>query len=161
MSSRDEYATIRSAYIRILYSSMQVADRMHINVQVSHASMDTYGYMYTEGIRLQISLRIQKADTQATSRRLHRDARLQLSLLGPDMLFENGYRTTRLDHESTEEQLRLAYFINHDERLQHRSGRLRHLRSLRGDLTCGQLILTAFSDPTTALHARRFRPSHG
>ena len=61
MSSRDEYAMIRSAYIRILYSSMQVAGRMCINMQASHASMNTYGYMHTEDIiRIQISLRICK-----------------------------------------------------------------------------------------------------
>ena len=127
MSSRDEYATIRSAYIRILYSGMQVADRMCINMQASHASMNTYGYMHTEDIiRIQIFLHICKKYIHGHRHaRLHRGARLQLGLLRPDMQFGNEYQTTKIYSARSgiyQGAIRLAYFINHDERLQHRSG---------------------------------------
>ena len=127
MSSRDEYATIRSAYIRILYSGMQVADRMCINMQASHASMNTYGYMHTEDIiRIQISLRICKKYIHGHRHtRLHRGARLQLRLLGPDKQFGNEYQTTKIYSARLgiyRGAIRLAYFINHDERLQYQSG---------------------------------------
>ena len=127
MSSRDEYATIRSAYIRILYSSMQVADQMCINMQASHASMNTYGYMHTKDIiRIQISLHICKKHIHRNHHaRLHCGAHLQLQLLGPDMQFGNEYQTTKIYSARLgiyRGAIRLAYFINHDERLQYQSG---------------------------------------
>ena len=82
---------------------------MCINMQASHASMNTYGYMHTEDIiRLQISLRMCKKYIRG-----HRHADFIVALAYnfdySDPTCYSGTstrrpRSTRLDQESTEEQ---------------------------------------------------------